>query len=551
MARKSLRIGERGAISTLKVDKGSWRARCFFRDHDGVKKPMSRYARTKAAAENRLKDQWLDYSKAIMTGRMAVDDSLTVRALFKQWEDEEWKVHASKGYPAASTLRNRHSLMKNHILPRIGEVPVTQLSTGRLNALLADIPKDDGTYMSTAVQSRAALTVFCQYAVTHELLLTNVARETNPIGYRPPEPRPLSAEEIGKLRRLLMNQQISRKNSTVPVLDVVDFMLGTGCRIGEALAIQWQYVHLNDPVPWVRIEFAVVFDRHHTMSLGKTKTKKVLHVALPIFAAEMLYRRWAAANYPEEGLVFHTRSGRAYGVSDIHLAAKRAIGDDVIADHWAGGFKSHSLRKSVLNSVNDHYGIAAAAEQGGHSNEATTKKYYLAPNVKTINYTESLHNLLGMQAPVLAEPEMEADVFYESRQERWIPSDVRRVAEALLRGEAPEGVIMDSPRLPQLTATPSQPPTDDDVMDDDVVDEDPLPEPPAAKQDEPERPEMSAREYWDEAREYASRAKPKDYVGGTVLIENERQSYSPPRSDRKRIVGTERLRKIKAPVSST
>ena len=546
MPRKSLRVGERGTISTLKIDKGKWRARCFFRDADGIKKPMSRYGRTKGAAEGKLKDDWLDYSKAIMTGRMAVANPMTVNVLFEQWMDEEWKVHASKGHPAASTLRNRQSLMVNHVLPRIGEVPVNLLSTGRLNSVLAGIPKPDGSYMATAVQTRAALMAFCQYGVTHELLSTNVARETNAIGYQAPEPHPLTAEEIAKLRRLIARWQKSRANIRVPVLEVIDFMLGTGCRIGEALGIQWEHVHLNDPVPWVRIEFAVVYNRHDTSSLGKTKARKVLHVALPIFAAEMLYRRWAAAGYPAEGLVFYRRTGRAYGVTDIHLAARRAIGDDVIADHWEGGFKSHSLRKSVLNSVNDHYGLAAAAEQGGHSDESTTKKYYLAPNVKTINYTESLHQLLGMDTPLLAEEAGEEAVIVEQgQQQEWIPSDVRRVAEGLLRGELPEGVVMDMPNLPQLTAKAVQP-----TMDDDVVDEDPLSDSAPADQDDPKSSDMDARQYWAEAREYASRARSRDHGGGVVVIDNDNQEFSPPKTGRRRIVGTERLRKIKAPVSA-
>lgn len=543
MARKALRIGERGAISTLKLEKGKWRARCSFRDSDGIKKPMSRYGRTKGAAEGRLKDDWLEYSKAIMTGRVAVTNPITVSVLFDQWMDEEWKVHSSKGYPAANTLRNRHSLMMNHILPRIGEVPVNLLSTGRLNSVLANIPKPDGSYMATAVQARAALMTFCQYAVTHELLSTNVARETNSIGYQPPEPRPLTAEEIAKLRHLVSRWQMSRANIRVPVLDVIDFMLGTGCRIGEALGIQWEHVHLNDPVPWVRIEFAVVYNRHDPSSLGTTKAKKVLHVALPIFAAEMLYRRWAAVGYPQQGLVFHRRSGRAYAVTDIHQAAKRAIRDDVIADHWEGGFKSHSLRKSVLNSVNDRFGLTAAAEQGGHSDESTTKKYYLAPNVKTINYTESLHQLLGLEAPVLAEDPGEGGAARSQvHQQEWIPSDVRRVAEALLRGEVPEGVVLDMPSIP---TPPSQQITDG--SDPDIINEDDEEPSEPAEATGPVDPKI----FWEEAKQHASRARARGHGGGLVIIDNDNQSYRPPKSGRRRIVATDRLRKIKVPASAT
>lgn len=549
MPRKSLRVGERGTINTLKLEKGKWRARCLFRDADGIKKPMSRYGRTKGAAEGRLKDDWLDYSKTIMTGRVAVTNPITVNVLFDQWMDEEWKVHSSKGYPAASTLRNRHSLFMNHILPRIGEVPVNLLSTGRLNSVLADIPESNGSYMATAVQARAALMVFCHYAVTHELLGANIARETNAIGYQPPEPRPLTAEEISKLRHLVSRWQMSRANIRVPVLDVIDFMLGTGCRIGEALGIQWEHVHLNDPVPWVRIEFAVVYGRHNPSAIGKTKAKKVLHVALPIFAAEMLYRRWAAAGYQDEGLVFHRRSGKAYAVTDIHQAAKRAIGDDVIAEHWEGGFKSHSLRKAVLNSVNDRFGLSAAAEQGGHSSESTTKKYYLAPNVKTINYTESLHQLLGMQTPVLADVPEEAEVVDSHvEQPEWIPADVRRVAEALLRGDVPEGVVMDMPSIPREDT----PLLTSGVDDESIVDEEPVEEenPVASSVEEHLDPAEEARQYWVEARKHASRARARDNGGGVVVIDHDTQSYSPLKPGRHRIGSTDRLRKIKVPAPS-
>lgn len=272
--RQSLRIGERGKTSTLKMENGRWRARCFFRDSDGQKRPMSRYSRTKAAASGKLNDDWLEYSKRILNGRLAVSPKTTVQDLFKQWVDHEWKRSAATGYPSARTLRNRHSLMGNHAIPRIGRVPVNELTVGGLNDMLADIPQPDGRYLATAVQVRAALTSFCQFAMSHQLLSTNLARETDPMLYRAPEPRPLTAHEIARIRMLVSRWQFSRPNIRIPVLDVIDFMLGTGCRIGEALAIQWENVHLDSTVPWARIVCAVVYNRENPSALGSTKANK-------------------------------------------------------------------------------------------------------------------------------------------------------------------------------------------------------------------------------------------------------------------------------------
>lgn len=538
MARKSLRIGERGEVHTRQLDHRLWKARCYYKDFDGKRKEMSRTGRTKGAATGKLNDAWLEYSQRILSGRRGAPSTITVNQLFDEWTEYEWKRCERKGYPSARTLRNRHSVMKNHALPRIGEVMVSELTIGGLNDLLTDIPQPDGKYLATTVQVKAALVTFCQYAVTHNLLSTNIARELEAVGYQPPEPRPLSAEEIARIRVAVARWQASKPNIRVPVLDVIDFMLGTGCRLGEALGIQWQYVHLNDPVPWVRIEFAVVYDRHNPSALGRTKAKKILHIALPIFAAEMLYRRWAAAGYPDEGLVFHRRSGKAYSQGEINAAGRRALRDHVIVDAWDGGFKSHALRKSVLNSVNDQFGVDAAAEQGGHSSVSTTKKYYLAPNVKTINYTESLHLLLGMDTPVLAEPQPHAiGPGPAAPQQEWIPSDVRRVAEAILRGEVPDGVIINAPGgRPAAELT-------DGNEDELIVDEAPAPD----ERDE-ESTQMDAQQHWQAAKQHSAQARSRDANGGgVVVIDNDTQTYQPLKRGRKRVVSTQHLRRLKTP----
>ena len=58
---------------------------------------------------------------------------------------------------------------------------------------------------------------------------------------------------------------------------------------------------------------------------------------------------------------------------------------------------------TAITAVERDHGLTAASQQGGHSNVATTKKFYVAPNIATIDYTDSLQKLIDMDIPVLAE----------------------------------------------------------------------------------------------------------------------------------------------------
>ena len=55
MPRPPLTVGTFGAINFLVVGKGRVRAQASFRDFDGRRRSVSRYGRTKAEAERRLR----------------------------------------------------------------------------------------------------------------------------------------------------------------------------------------------------------------------------------------------------------------------------------------------------------------------------------------------------------------------------------------------------------------------------------------------------------------------------------------------------------------
>ncbi|TLP98625.1 hypothetical protein FEF26_04300 [Nesterenkonia salmonea] len=83
-------------------------------------------------------------------------------------------------------------------------------------------------------------------------------------------------------------------------------------------------------------------------------------------------------------LRFHYHRGSA-----IQAMRRYEVNNEI----WGKGFKSHSLHKTAITSVERDQGLTAASQQGGHSNEITTKKFYVAPSTPTIDYTDSLQKL--------------------------------------------------------------------------------------------------------------------------------------------------------------
>lgn len=58
MGRPPTPVGSYGAIITMPTADGQFKARCRFRDHDGVTRLVQRIGKTKTGAQNNLKAAW-------------------------------------------------------------------------------------------------------------------------------------------------------------------------------------------------------------------------------------------------------------------------------------------------------------------------------------------------------------------------------------------------------------------------------------------------------------------------------------------------------------
>ena len=161
------------------------------------------------------------------------------------------------------------------------------------------------------------------------------------------------------------------------VADIVEFMLGTGCRIGEALALRWDDVDLTE----ARVRVTI----NGTMTgKGRQDWTKTEHgerpITVPANVADLLRRRLAEDEIAggetknRVGAVFPSTTGTWLDRSNAGGYIREVLDAEGVELRWA---TSHTMRRTVINDLLDG-GLAAprVAAHVGHSDASFTLRRY-------------------------------------------------------------------------------------------------------------------------------------------------------------------------------
>src|SRR5699024_8635024 len=150
--------------------------------------------------------------------------------------------------------------------------------------------------------------------------------------------RALSRADIARLYAHLEGSKVAERNSMV---DIMLVMFGTGLRIGEALALTWDHVHLKGARPSVEVAATVVRkDGAGLLLQPRTKTDTGMRtVPIAPALASMLEARKAEdrerASLEESwnplGLVFPSERGTIRDTSNIHGRFRKAFDHEDVA----------------------------------------------------------------------------------------------------------------------------------------------------------------------------------------------------------------------------
>jgi integrase len=146
------------------------------------------------------------------------------------------------------TCERYRDLVRTYVLPRIGAMPVQKLRPTHLVELYATL-QSEGSRNGTALSPRTVghvhrvLRRALGHAVTWNVISTNPAASVKPPQVEHEEVSTFSPDEVGAILDHLKGRTLRA---------IVAFLIGTGARRGEALALRWSDVDLDGAT--VRIE---------------------------------------------------------------------------------------------------------------------------------------------------------------------------------------------------------------------------------------------------------------------------------------------------------
>jgi integrase len=402
--RPPLPIGAWGNIKCREVEPGVWKARARFRDADGVTRPVERHGKSSTAARNTLLEEFSKRRRAggsELTGESTVADAAELQLA-------RWQAQANAGKVSPNTLRDYESSLRLHVLPGLGAVRLREATAGRCETWWVRLQTRAGA--ATARRARAVLSGVLGLAVRMDALSKNPVRELSPIevSHKPRPSRSLTAAEraewLGWLdthvardpsrstRQAHTTQwPIERTIASRALGDISRLMLGTGVRVGEAMAISWDEVDFDAPKVAICWHLVRVKGKGIVRQPGAKSAAGDRVIELPSWCVTMLRQRRLAdpVGYP----VFPDALG---GWRDPNLVIRwlRWSRDEAGLD-W---FTSHRFRQTVITHL-DQSGARPreVADHVGHSKIAQTQGYM----ARKIASSETARHLESMLDPPL------------------------------------------------------------------------------------------------------------------------------------------------------
>lgn len=364
MPRPQLDIGTHGNIRVT-GEPGAYVALAQFRDLDGKTRQIERRGTSQAKARDRLREAMRDRAR-LGTGINA-DSRLADIA-------PEWlatiDAAVETGERSPSTAEQYRRQLDTVVIPGVGSLRVREATVPVLYAFIETVRKQRGP--SVAKLARSVLSGVLGVAVRHGAIRSNPVRDVSRISAgRRKASRSLTLPECRAWLAQLDADDAAREKD-LPAL--CRFMLGTGVRIGEALAVDWSDVDLVSAT--VVVEHTLI--RLRGIGLVRKSTKSAAGervLTLPRFLVSLLAERNVVGRI--EGPVFPDSLGGWRDPSNTRRALRDARGSDGFA--WV---TSHVFRKTCA-TVLDEAGQSprAVADQLGHAQVSMTQNFYFGRRI--------------------------------------------------------------------------------------------------------------------------------------------------------------------------
>lgn len=363
-------IGTWGLIRTYPVgldDKGKprrVRAMADYRDFDGVVRRVEASGKTPTAATQNLRRRLQNRTASGRHGE------LTAMTRFSSAADV-WLARmdgmVADGRRSPGTVETYRRQLKNHVLPAMAEIRLGEATTPLVDKVVAKIKTDVSA--ATAKSCRSVISGVLGLAVRHGAIMANPVRDIDRIESKPKKtPRALTPNERVALLKQLQEDDTARGRD---LPDFVFFMLATGVRIGEALAVLWS--EIDFAAGTVQITSTIIRVKGEGLLRKDTKSAAGQRtLALPVSAVAVLRRRFMTGARLDQP-VFPSVTGGFRDPANVRRELREARGEAALA--W---ITSHTFRKTAATILDDAaLSARLVADQLGHARPSMTQDVYL------------------------------------------------------------------------------------------------------------------------------------------------------------------------------
>lgn len=365
MGRPSLPIGSHGEIYTIGLATGAWMARAQFRSADGVTRTVKRHGSTKAKAIIELRKALVQ--KTTEANGNEIMASTKFRIVAELWFAEQARL-AAQGTKAMTTVDQYRDHYRRHVERAMGDLTIRECTVSRCHRYLTEVWAKSP---ATGKQCRNILSGVLGWAVIHKALEANPVRDVGRMEAAAKKPaRALEARQILDWLALIEKDEAAVRWD---LPDVTRWLLATGVRIGEAIAVSW------DEIDWDLGAVDIAWHLVRTKGQGlvrqpSTKAHTERRLQLPSWGIEMLTRRKEAAGGYGDSPIFPSSLGLWRDPKSVGKAIRAARRDT----DWEW-LTSHSLGRKTVATILDEGGATARqiADQLGHSRVSMTQDVYM------------------------------------------------------------------------------------------------------------------------------------------------------------------------------
>jgi len=375
-------VGSFGSITHTQRPDGTWYARTYIRDTDGERRLVERRGRSRAGADRALKAALADRTPP---AQGTLNASTRVRELAEQWFADV-RQEVSDGTKSPNTARLYRDYLDRHILPGIGALRLSEATVPRLDTFITTVREHAGT--AAAKACRSVLSSMLGQAARHGAIPTNPVRD---IGRLPGVRRTVKARSLtlNECRRWIAQLEADPAAVRRDLPDLTRWLLATGVRIGEAIAVDWSSIDMDRAT--VEIDYKVLRVRGVGLQRIRRTKSDAGHrtLPLPVFAMRMLERRRAATG--SAGPLFPDSRGGWRDPSNLSRELRQARGSGEFA--WV---TSHVFRKTCATLLDEgELSARQIADQLGHAKVSMTQDNYLGRRLTSRRTADTLDHAIG------------------------------------------------------------------------------------------------------------------------------------------------------------